>query len=143
MERVLVVKQLTRQKSTSTLSLFGYVVMPDHVHLLITPPHHGLSAMMREFKARTGRQLRDHRGGSGAIWQQRYFDFVLRRVEDFWGKLEYIHRNPVEAGLTRRPEEWLWSSVAHYSGGSSLSPVDHIDLPPDRKAWLYPAPWRR
>jgi len=53
----------------------------------------------------------------GHVWQRRFYDFVVfsekKRVE----KLRYMHRNPVERGLVRLPEEWLWSSFRHYAYG--------------------------
>lgn len=83
------------------------------------------------------------RGTRGPIWQARYFDFVLRRVHDFWDKLEYIHRNPMMAGFAKRPDGWRWSSASQYAH-SSVAPlnVDAVNLLADRNAFLYPAPWR-
>jgi len=64
-----------------------------------------------------------------------------RFIFNVWDKLEYIHRNPVEATLAETPEAWLWSSAAHYAHAGPVSvPIDPIDLPPDRRAWLH-APW--
>jgi hypothetical protein len=73
----------------------------------------------------------------------KYFDFILRRVKDFWEKMEYIHRNPVEAGLVIRPEEWKWSSCGHYFK-TGMVPVipDPVGLPVDGNELLWPAPWR-
>jgi putative transposase len=104
-ERDLILKQLARQRAADEFLLFAYVIMPSHVHLLIAPKAAGLIAVMREFKSCTGIELAKARGSRRAIWQPRYFDFVLRRVGDFWDKLEYIHQNPVEAGWrkTRNP----------------------------------------
>lgn len=140
-ERDVVLKQLVRQHTTDEFLLFAHVIMPSHVHLLLAPKGMGLIAIMREFKSRTGQQLATARGTSAAIWQPRYFDFVLRRVGDFWDKLEYIHQNPVEAGLAEKPESWPWSSAAHY-GRTVPVPVsiDPIDLPVDRRAWLRASP---
>lgn len=76
-----------------------------------------------------------------AVWQRRYFDHIIRRVHDFWDKLEYIHQNPVAAGLAQQPENWPWSSYAAYTKrGEPPIPVDPIDLPVDRNALLWPAP---
>jgi hypothetical protein len=60
------------------------------------------------------REVFDLRSTRG-IRQRRYFDFIIRRVRDFWDKLEYIHQNPVIAGLANRPEDWSWSSYAAYA----------------------------
>jgi putative transposase len=136
-ERHLLLKQLARQHDAGEFFLFAYVVMPTHVHLLFAPRRVGLISIMREFKSRTGQQLTTARGIKGPIWQPRYFDFVLRKVGDFWDKLEYIHQNPVEAQLVEARDSWPWSSASHYDWKNPIPvPVDEIDLPGDRRAWL-------
>ncbi len=93
----------------------GYVVMPEHVHLLVGEPERGkLSASVQVVK-----QLVSHRLGTGdqPFWQRRYYDFNVwteaKRVE----KLRYLHRNPVARGLVQRPEDWAWSSFRHWATG--------------------------
>lgn len=95
----------------------GYVVMPEHVHLLISEPERSeLCVVMQMFKQITSRKLR--KPDLPRFWQVRYYDFPVwserKRVE----KLRYIHRNPVKRGLVARPEEWRWSSFAHYATGT-------------------------
>lgn len=136
-ERDLILKQIERQRAADEFFIFGYVIMPSHVHLLFAPNRVGLIAIMREFKSCTALQLTVRRRSHGAIWQPRYFDFVLRRAGDFSDKLAHIHENPVEAGLVQKPESWRWSSVAHYVHGTAVPvPIDPIDLPLNRRAWL-------
>jgi len=92
---------------------------------------------MREFKSRTAQQMAVLRGTSTSIWQPRFFDYVLRRVGDFWDKLEYIHQNPVEARLTKKAEAWAWSSAMHYARVKAAPvSIDPIELPADRHVWL-------
>jgi hypothetical protein len=52
------------------------------------------------------------------FWQKRYYDFNIRNYPQFVEKLRYIHRNPVEAELCERPEDWPWSSFRHYATGA-------------------------
>ncbi|MGA8274305.1 MAG: hypothetical protein WB919_22300, partial [Candidatus Sulfotelmatobacter sp.] len=52
------------------------------------------------------------------FWQKRYYDLNIRDYAQFVGKLRYIHRNPVKAGLCERPEDWQWSSFLHYATGA-------------------------
>jgi len=142
-ERDAVIKQIGRQRSSDDFLLFGYVVMPSHLHLLLMPSGLGLASSMHRLKRFTAQHVNSYRGKQGALWQPRYFDFVLRRVADFWDKLDYIHNNPVEAGLTSAPSGWSWSSAAHYfKSGQPPVLVDPADLPADRNALLWPAPWR-
>jgi len=94
----------------------GYVVMPEHVHLLITEPERAkLSIAVQMLKQNVARQLRELEGGP--FWLSRYYDFNVwsepKRIE----KLRYIHRNPVSRGLVTSPEQWAWSSFRHYVSG--------------------------
>ena len=94
----------------------GYVVMPEHVHLLMSEPERAkLFVALQMLKQNVARRLRSPEGG--LLWQPRYYDFNVwseaRRVE----KLRYIHRNPVKRGLAQSPEDWAWSSFRHYLSG--------------------------
>ncbi len=95
----------------------GYVVMPEHIHLLITEPERTkLSIALQMLKQNVARQLRELEGGP--FWLSRYYDFNVwsepKRIE----KLRYIHRNPVTRGLVASPELWAWSSFRHYVSGA-------------------------
>jgi putative transposase len=95
----------------------GYVLMPEHVHLLVTEPERKtLSVALQMLKQNVAHQLRAPEGGP--FWQSRYYDFNVwseaKRIE----KLRYIHRNPVKRGLVQRPEDWQWSSFCHYASGA-------------------------
>jgi putative transposase len=95
----------------------GYVVMPEHVHLLVGEPERGkLSIALQMLKQNVAREL----GVPCELprfWQRRYYDFNVwteaKRIE----KLKYIHRNPVTRGLVARPEDWAWSSFRHWATG--------------------------
>jgi putative transposase len=143
-ERDGILQQLARQHDQQDFLLFGYVIMPSHLHLLLVPEQRGLMAAMHQLKRVTAEKLVRQRQSRGPVWQARYFDSILRRAGDFGKKLEYIHNNPVEARLVQRREDWPWSSAAHYEHtGTAPVSVDAVNLPTDREAWLYPAPWRR
>jgi len=94
----------------------GYVVMPEHVHLLLTEPERAkLSVALQMLKQNVTRRLREPEGGP--LWQPRYYDFNVWSYARQTEKLRYIHRNPVRRGLVKRPEEWAWSSFRHYLTG--------------------------
>ncbi len=76
-ERDLVLEQLKRQRLKSFFLLFGYVVMPGHLHLLLMPHGRGLAAAMHALKRTTAEELVRIRGSRGPVWQARYYDFVL------------------------------------------------------------------
>jgi len=107
----------------------GYVVMPEHVHLLLTEPEVGTpSSVMQVLKQRTARALlpkRERRNPRQrklfgdepkrrAFWQERFYDFNVRTTKKRLEKLQYMHRNPVKRGLVGAPEEWRWSSYRFY-----------------------------
>ena len=92
------------------------VVMPDHVHLLLTPladqlgwPH-PLPMILKLIKGASARSVNKLLGTSGPIWQEESFDHVLRCDESFQETLDYIRQNPVRKKLVSRPEDypWLW-----------------------------------
>jgi putative transposase len=92
--------------------VLGYVVMPEHVHLLVSEPlNHEvpLSKALQALKISVAMRLH-----ARPFWQRRYYDFNVfthnKRVE----KLKYMHRNPVKRGLVEKPEDWLWSSYRYY-----------------------------
>ena len=127
-DRLLSVLEQTRQRYRFVV--VGYVVMPEHYHLLLSEPEVGTpSTVMQVLKQRTARALlpktkpRDPRQiklfgempARAPFWQTRFHDFNVwtekKRVE----KLRYMHRNPVKRGLVLEPEQWEWSSYRSYA----------------------------
>ncbi len=108
-------RALERIRRSFGLQVYGYVVMPDHVHLLLSEPDRDtLANALKSLKQGVARRLigtREH------FWQKRYYDFNIRDYKQFLEKLRYIHRNPVRGGLCGRPEDWEWSSFRHYATG--------------------------
>ena len=95
----------------------GYVVMPEHVHLLITEPEIGTpSTVMQVLKQRTARALLPVKRTDAPrkFWQERFYDFNVFTANKRVEKLRYMHRNPVKRGLVTSPEEWRWSSYRFY-----------------------------
>ena len=101
---------------TKRYDLHAAVVMPDHVHLLLTPLRdekgwpYSRPIILKTLKGMSARSVNKLEGSSGPIWQEESFDHVLRSQESFEEKLEYLRQNPVRRGLVRRPEDykWLW-----------------------------------
>ena len=94
----------------------GYVLMPEHVHLLVGEPHRSsLSVALQVLKQQTSRKLKQR--GEVQYWQRRYYDFNVHNEEKRVEKLRYMHRNPVKRGLVEKPEQWQWSSFRHYATG--------------------------
>ena len=134
-------RALERVRKSFDLRVYGYVVMPEHVHLLLSEPHRGtLADALKSLKQGVARRLigtaplKPKAGLSGPpvgvggspmglggqpehVWQKRYCDFNIRNYSQFVEKLRYIHRNPVKRGLCDRAEDWEWSSFRHYATG--------------------------
>jgi len=95
--------------------VFGYVVMPEHVHLLVSEPERYTPATaikaIKQSVARRSAKTGEH------FWMERYYDFNIGTPQKKVEKLKYIHRNPVHRSLVARPEDWPWSSYRHYATG--------------------------
>ncbi len=106
---------LERIRGSFDLCVYGYVVMPEHVHLLTGEPlRRTLADAIKSLKQGVSRRLI---GEAEHFWQKRYYDLNIRNHRQFAEKLRYIHRNPVKRGLCERPEDWEWSSFPHYATG--------------------------
>jgi putative transposase len=123
---------LERVRRNFRLRVYGYVVMPEHIHILVSEPdpdggplkpdfglsgevqQHTLADALKSLKQGVARRLI---GGGDHFWQKRYYDFNVRNHEQFVEKLHYIHSNPVKQGLCERPEDWPWSSFLHHATG--------------------------
>jgi REP-associated tyrosine transposase len=128
---------LERVRCSYRLDLYGYVIMPEHVHLLLSEPNYPTQAKiglewatrdwltkpqqytladaLKSLKQGVSRRLL---GPAEHFWQKRYYDFNIRNYPQFVEKLRYIHRNPVKRGLCDHPEDWQWSSFRHYATGA-------------------------
>src|ERR1700739_115495 len=101
-------RELERVRVWYGCYITGYVVMPEHVHLLISEPERTkLSIALQMLKQNAARKLRLVEGAP--FWEPRYYDFNARSEAKRVEKLRYIQRNPVHRGLVERPEDWLWS----------------------------------
>jgi len=91
--------------------ILGYVVMPNHVHLLLTEPETTkLSIAIQVLKQRFSRTRTED-----DIWEPRYYDFNVHTERKRVEKLRYIHRNPVTRNLVPEPQLWPWSSYRAYA----------------------------
>ncbi len=93
----------------------GYVLMPSHIHLLLFIDGIKMSGFMRDFKKYVSQKAtRDIGLNNTAIWMPRYDRVAIESQAVFRKKLEYIHNNPIKAGLVKKAEDWIWSSAADY-----------------------------
>ena len=134
-------------------ALLGYVVMLEHIHLLISEPRVGTpTTVMQVLKQRVSRAMHGRRrrkrapSGQGRLWEEapaaKHRPFWQRRFYDFnvwtWKKrnekINYMHFNPVKRGLVKHPKDWLWSSYGFYSTGKANSCPPNLNWKPSGKA---------
>ena len=135
-DRDLFLRVLEQVRQRYQFVIVGYVVMPEHFHLLISEPQKANpSVVIQALKLGVARRILSSRrckqkrkaAQEGLwsdpvpqhFWQARFYDFNVwtrkKRVE----KLRYIHRNPVRRGLVESPDQWRWSSYRAYAFGES------------------------
>jgi putative transposase len=142
--RNLFLKTLGEVRAKHEFLLLGYVIMPEHVHLLLSEPKHLTpSRVLQILKQRVSRKMRGkHRNGSRQqltlrfpedqgelprFWQRRFYDFNVYTKVKFREKLDYMHANPVKRRLVGHPKDWPWSSFSFYATGEpGLLRIDHL-----------------
>jgi len=120
--RDLLLTVLEKMRERYRFAVIGYVVMPEHVHLLVSEPQiANPSTVVQAAKLGFARlALSDieseppHR-----LWQSRFYDFNLWSQRKEIEKLKYMHRNPVVRGLVEKPDQWRWSSYRSYAYGEA------------------------
>lgn len=103
--------------ATLGVAVFGYVLMPDHVHLLLQPREGpALSGLMQALGRRYGAGFNRRHGRAGTLWDGRFRAAPLEGGDTLLTVLRCIEQNPVRAGLVMRADQWAWSSAAHHLG---------------------------
>jgi REP element-mobilizing transposase RayT len=130
----LLIEALVETKKRSRMKLIGYVVMPDHTHLILNPLDCDISKLMNSIKSASARSIIDwlihnhhhqslsklelavaqKRSHTHAVWQKGFSSIDLWSPKFVRQKLDYIHANPVRAGLCEHPAKWKWSSYRAY-----------------------------
>ena len=129
---------LERVRNRYLFVVAGYVVMPEHVHLLVNEPRRALlSRAIQALKLSVSLRSRER-----PFWQAHYYDFNVSAHEKFVEKLRYIHRNPVRRGLAAKPEDWKWSSFRHYQTGMRGAVEIESEWTARQRGWQVPA-WMR
>jgi putative transposase len=150
--RLYFVEVLNQLRSETGFRLIGWVLMPDHFHLLIKPePAASTSRFMQELKKRTAQRIVSalsenqrvpwckrmlarlrlpptvHCDSQFRVWQRRFYPFGIYSEKKRLEKLNYMHGNPVKWGMVASPEEWPWSSFRFYHlNDSSVLSMDRL-----------------
>ena len=151
--RDIIIENLKYCQQNRDLQVFAYVIMSNHVHIIVNSSEGKLSDTIRDFKKYTSRIIIENIKASNESrkeWMLNLFKFAASKHArnenyQFWThenhaielktpnfineKVQYIHNNPVKAGIVEKPENYLYSSARNYADMDSLLDVILIDLP--------------
>jgi len=149
----IVIESLTHCRKNKGLKLWAYVIMTNHVHVIMSAENGNLSDVIRDFKRFTAttimKQLRGNKRESRRKWMINLFCAAAQKHKrnihyQFWRhdnhavelvsrkfimqKMGYIHNNPVAAGFVDHPDHWMYSSQRNYSDLQNLLDIDLFEL---------------
>lgn len=111
------------------VAVHAYVLMPNHLHLLLTPPDGpALSRLMQALARRYAVWFNRRHGRTGTLWEGRFRASVIESERYLLACARYIEMNPVRAGLVPDPQQYRWSSHAHHVGVRPQSLIDEHPL---------------
>jgi putative transposase len=143
----IIIDSLVHCQTEKGLKIFAYVVMDNHIHLIVSNPK--LSDVLRDFKRHTARKIISLVQSNSSNWLSYQFEFRKKKYKDksnyqvwqegfhpqqilnsdmFIQKIEYIHYNPVKRGFVDMPEHWKYSSARNFIGDESIIRLDRIEL---------------
>jgi putative transposase len=129
----------TKVGKRMVLRCWPYVIMPEHVHLVMWPPEvMKLGMVVGEIKRHAAKEILNHLSKTDSqvldqlivsrnsverrvLWQRRCYDHNCRSEKSVWEKVEYCHQNPVKRGLVQDARDWIWSSSRWYDGDRDVS----------------------
>jgi putative transposase len=161
--RDIVINSLRFCQLRKGLVVNAYVIMSNHIHLIAYAREgYELSAIIRDFKKFTAttilKTIIQNSGESRSEWMLRLFKYHAKHNSSndtyqlwqkgnhpielvspkwIWQKLNYIHLNPVRAGLVENPEDYLYSSAGYYERGMGILEVEILDLGTFRRNLLF------
>jgi len=117
----IIIARLRQCRDEGAYALHEFVVMPNHLHMLLTPGAEvTLERAMQLIKGGSSHEVHRRRGGKHPLWQPGFHEWTVRDENDFQAKREYVRLNPVQAKPAERPQEWLFGSA---SGRFALDPM--------------------
>ena len=139
-ERITYLELLAEYSRLYALSLLGYCLMSNHVHLIAVPQTpYSLSQSLKHAHGRYAAYWNARQSSTGHVWQGRFYSCPLGESH-LWAALRYVELNPVRAGMVATPEQWRWSSAAAHFDLAEPNPLLEMDR--WRKRWTV-AEWRR
>jgi len=112
----ILLRVLDQYSKKFSIGIIAFVVLPDHMHLLISPKtkRYSISDFMKSVKGKSAIEINKITGRKGRLWQHQFLDHVVRSKEDYRLHIEYTPYNPIKHGLCDKPEDFRWSSYNYY-----------------------------
>jgi len=145
----LFLENLDELRKELKFKVFGFCLMPDHVHLLIqlrvasnsfevknqapnefgATQREGISDVIKRIKGGSSRKINKYLNQSGNFWQTGFYDFNIYSQKKFWEKLNYIHSNPLKAGLIDDISLYKYSSWRNYElSDNSIFKIEYVNF---------------
>ncbi|QNO15774.1 transposase [Alkalicella caledoniensis] len=111
----MLIEVILQKKESLDFDVYGFVIMPDHVHVMIQPQGtKNLSEIIGQIKGLFSKQYKERKNTTQQIWQKRFYDYGIRNLKSAKQSLDYIHKNPLEEGLKLALK---YSSYSYYYQG--------------------------
>lgn len=124
------VRILADEARRGRIGIWAWALMSNHVHLIVVPPvENAVRPFVEIARARYEQAVVERHGLTGPLWQPRYYASVLDRQEFLWRAVRYVERNPVEARIARRAEDYPWSSAPFHCGLRTTDPLVSPESP--------------
>lgn len=123
-----IIKDLNFYRQKFNFKLHGYVIMPNHLHLILNVGNKGnISDIMRDLKSHASYEINKLLNKKSGFWQENFYEHAIRNEQDFTEKMNYIHNNPVKANFVKDPGDFKYSSFRnYYLNDDSLIAIDKI-----------------
>lgn len=130
-------KILQEQCQTYDVEIWAYCLMDNHVHLIVTPhSEKDLAKAIGETHKRYTRMINFREGWRGYLWEGRFKSFILDE-RYIYAAVRYVERNPVRAGLTKKAEDYSWSSAPDHVSNKDNGLLSRFYLLDEIKDWSY------
>lgn len=108
-------KAIETTKQKTQFDLIAWAILPDHFHMIVDPKKNNLSALMKSMKLSFSWHYRQRiEMVKGRVWQNRFWDHIIRDEKDLNKHIDYIHYNAVKHGIAANAIEWKYSSIHQY-----------------------------
>lgn len=108
----IVLEILEELRKVGAAKIYAFVIMPDHLHLIVKPEKESLAMIVQRIKGKSARLINQREDRNGILWQREYYERAIRDEADLEEKYGYIIYNPVKSGLAKESEDYPFSSAA-------------------------------